>query len=60
MTPEEAARLADLERRLNRLEKTFIIAKTVIVGLVIGMGITALIFGIITVKEAHEVINTLK
>lgn len=53
-------KLEDLERRVSRLERLLLIVKTVIIALIIGMGITALIFGIITVREAHEVLNTIK
>lgn len=58
MTDQE--KIIDLERRVSRLERLLLIVKTVIIALIIGMGITALIFGIITVKEAHEVIKAIK
>jgi hypothetical protein len=53
-------KIIDVERRVARLERLLLIVKTVIIALIIGMGITALIFGIITIKEAHEVLNAIK
>jgi hypothetical protein len=58
MTEQE--KIIDLERRVARLERLLLIIKTVAFALVIGMFITALIFGIITVKEAQEVLKTIK
>jgi hypothetical protein len=56
----EQQKIEDLERRVSRLERLLLICKTVVIALIIGMGITALIFGIITVKEATEVLNAVK
>lgn len=56
----DQGKIEDLERRVARLERLLLIVKTVIIALIIGMGITALIFGIITVKEAQEVLNAVK
>jgi hypothetical protein len=58
MTEQE--KIEDLERRISRLERLLLIIKTVVIALIIGMFITALIFGIITVKEAQEVLKAVK
>jgi uncharacterized membrane-anchored protein YhcB (DUF1043 family) len=58
MTEQE--KILDLERRVSRLERLLLIIKTVALALVVGMFITALIFRIITVKEAQEVLKTIK
>lgn len=58
MTEQE--KIDDHERRISRLEKTFLIVKTVVIALAVGMFISAVIFGIITVRELQDIVNTVK
>jgi tetrahydromethanopterin S-methyltransferase subunit B len=58
MTTDE--KIDSIELRLGKIEKLVGQIKNLAIGIAIGMIVAALVFGVITLQEAKEVIKTIK